>query len=1061
MAEALVAVGLSASIVQFVSATAKLAQRIDEFNSMADEIPKALRSIHTQLPFLLETCRTLDGGDESENIAVILRECQMEIEDLHKSINKVLPAPGDPRLNRAIKALKSIHHQERFDAALRRIEHFKTDLLLYCCRYTTQRTTKTLPVQKIAHNLPSVPLVFSITRRRLLREISVIFSDYEFEDSKQKIVVLHGMGGQGKSRLALDYGRQVSKQPEAHLALWFDATSKRSMTRSFEDIADRWNGRSRRFVDFNSRISFVHEVLAERQWLLIFDNYDHPDCFTDISTFFPPGDGSILITSRHADVGLLGKVVSISKMDEAEGLELLHHRTQQNLNESGNRAAAIEVLQKLGYLPLAIDQAGAYIREQRLPLRMFLQHYESQKGTILNQKHIYWNYVKKLHGEEEAETPLGVLTTWELSIQQVESPHATRGEVEHLLTVAAFLNHVEVNERLFQEYALRTRPSPKWLLCFASSGEWDSEKFNKVLSRLLTLSLAQGQRSNTGDCYLSLHPMIKDWLQSRIVESERPAYILETMNLLATFIEGSIQERSLQEARGLLGHLDACLSSHSRFDKAKYRLGFGHLRKHGVIFSHFYMSHGRYREAEEGFEAVLEHDIQTHGRKHSQTFQTTRHLAEALLHGGKYQKAHDILANALNNSKDMADLETLHIVSALAGIFTKMNRQIDAERYYESAMRAHTLRKDSAGLREVCILYERLAGVKRYLVKYEEAKDLYAKAYAGFEQDCAYDEDATHDMLRTAGGLADLYRVQGQYAEAERSYREAWRGYKIYFGADHPKTTYMLTQLAISCRNQGNFVDAQQYLEESAMVFSKSLGADHPDSLRALMNLALCIDKQEHYKEAETIYWEVLKGREKRLGLNHPYTQRTLERLAHMLWMQGQHDKAETVVRRVLIKAQRPFTRSQSGSSDDSRFPAMIALYTEARQRDQSKLSHDHVDALETLECLRLVYLEQGEQDRAKELFDQIQGARKKQVLVGDHKKSDNRSDQSEKHHDPAGSNHNLTAAGRLQDIGKSLTRNTLIARLGLLLPLALIFWSIYLNWPKVSYNNHYARKIG
>lgn len=176
------------------------------------------------------------------------------------------------------------------------------------------------------------------------------------------------MGGQGKSRLALDYGRQISLESDSVLVLWLDAMTRQSMTRSFEDIADRWNGRKRRFADAESRLKYVNEVLADRKWLLIFDNYDHPDLFSDICNFIPPGDGSVLITSRHADAGLLGKVVQISGMDEGEGLELLRRRTEQNLDEPLNRAAATKVLQALGFLPLAVDQAGAYIRQQRLPI---------------------------------------------------------------------------------------------------------------------------------------------------------------------------------------------------------------------------------------------------------------------------------------------------------------------------------------------------------------------------------------------------------------------------------------------------------------------------------------------------------------------------------------------------------------------------------------------------------------------------------------------------------------------------------------------------------------------
>lgn len=672
---------------------------------------------------------------------------------------------------------------------------------------------------------------------------------------------------------------------------------------------------------------------------------------------------------------------------------------------------------------------------------------------MLGQKHIYWDYKKKLHGEDKAETPLGALTTWELSIQQIGSTHVTQGVVEHLLTVAAFLSHVEISESLFREFAQRTRPVPVWLECFMSGGEWVSYRYGKMVSELLTRSLAQGRNDNAGVCYLSLHPMIKDWLQSGVADSDRTIYIVETINILANYIDTNLQERSLQEARGLLGHLDACISSHSRFRTAACRLGFGDLRKHGVTFSAFYMSHGRYREAEEGLQAVLEHDVQEYGQKHHHTFQTTRRLADAFVHGGKYHKAHDLLSQALHDSKENANLETLHILLALAGVLAKLDRPADAERCYKKALQGHALRKDQVEPHGIFLLYERLAEVKRCLGKHGEAESFYMKAHNGYQQECAYDEDATSDMLRAAGGIADLHRTLGRYAEAEISYQEAWQGYKMSLGPDHPKTTCMLTNLAITYRNQGRLVDAEKYAEEAVRMSQKSLGPEHPDSLRALMNLSICIDKQGRYKEAEIKSWEVLKGRQKKLGLNHVYTRRTLERLAHMLWVQGLHDKAETVIQKILTKAGR-LPSDHRPKSDYGRFGALTALYTDAQKRDQSRLAAHHVDALETCECLRLIYLEQGEYDIAKKLAEQIHGA------PSPEEPKQNQAERDEervslspkfKEHDLEGFNYRKMVNDSLQ-LSVQQLRNALPTKDSiLLLMLRLLVWTISFDWTDYS----------
>lgn len=977
MAEAIAAIGLGASIIQFVSLAEKLIRRVNEFSSSADQVPKALRSIMTQLPFLIETCQNLDDENESSSISEVVQGCQREVMYLYTLIDEVLPVTGDPRLKRAVKALQSIRYQEKFELSLRKLESFKTGLILHCCQ-TTNNLRNEPQALSLPHNLPPPPTSLSIPRDDIIHQISQRFDEYDRDYSGHKIVVLLGMGGQGKSRLALDYGRRSLIDDSSKLVLWMDATSTETLTRSFEDIADRWNDRKRRFVDSNSRIEFVKAKLAGKASMMILDNYDYPDRFPYICSYISADCGSVLITSRHTKAGSLGKVVSIDGIDERSGLELLLHRTQYDINDHNIQTEALKILNILGHLPLAIDQAGAYIRDKGMPLQEFVENYKSRKEEVLAQRHIYWDYKKRLHDEEKGETPLGVLTTWELSIVEIGKTEIPRSAIEHLMTVTAFLGHFDVSESLFREYATQASPVPDWLSCYMVNDEWNHDLYREMVADLSKLSLAQIHDSSAARCCLSLHPMIKDWLQLRLLEGDRCDHISDAIKILATYIKARSLESSLQEARSLLNHLDACIDSYKRHRVRFHPSHSKHIRDHQMTIYSFFMNHGRYQEAEEGFKIVLENDVQQYGKDHIHTFRTTRNLADAHIHCGRYVEAQSLLAASLKEKTIQgikADAETVHVLCGLANVHAKLDRPAEAEKYYETALNAHCVQKGPSHLQDILPIYERLAEVKRYLGKQEEAERLYHMAYSGYERECAYDEDATIDMLRTAGGLADLLRTQGRYKEAETSYREAWQGYKEQLGPDHPKTITMLTSLAISCRNQEKYKDAEAYLEESVKMFRLSLGPDHPDTLRALMNLSVCIDKQGKYEEAEHRYWEVLKGRESKLGLNHPYTLRTIERLAHMLWMQGLHGKAETVVARIFVKMGKLPTSQVSDSGDRVQYKALEMLYIEALERMKQKLSTDHVDVRETYECLRLVHVRQGEHQKAESIVKEMNGA--------------------------------------------------------------------------------------
>jgi hypothetical protein len=278
------------------------------------------------------------------------------------------------------------------------------------------------------------------------------------------------------------------------------------------------------FADLESRIAFVKESLIDTSWLVVLDNYDQPDRITDILDFLPNGNGSVLFTSRHADAGKLGKVVAISRMEECEGLELLIRNTKYKLTEPNAREEAKAILEKLGYLPLAVDQAAAYISDQNLPLHHFLKHYEKRKMKVLEQKHVYWDYKKKINEEEKAEMPLGALTTWEMSLQKIGNRGSQRNSVEHLLTVASFLGNVDASEDIFRKYAERSQSCPLWLRTFVVDEKWDQYSFRDAIAELVKLSLVQSRSTQSDECCLSLHPVIKDWLQLRVGEADRRTY---------------------------------------------------------------------------------------------------------------------------------------------------------------------------------------------------------------------------------------------------------------------------------------------------------------------------------------------------------------------------------------------------------------------------------------------------------------------------------------------------------------------------------------------------------
>jgi hypothetical protein len=163
-----------------------------------------------------------------------------------------------------------------------------------------------------------------VGREDILARIETGFSS----GSAPRIVVLRGLGGQGKTQVALEYCSRA-KSTEVRGIFWVEAASESALRKSFESIAERVKGPDDTLQDADARVAFVLEKLGTSPyaWLMVFDNYDDPVSFNNIQDFMPMGEhGSLLVTSRHAAADSLadeGNAIELPGLDERDALELL------------------------------------------------------------------------------------------------------------------------------------------------------------------------------------------------------------------------------------------------------------------------------------------------------------------------------------------------------------------------------------------------------------------------------------------------------------------------------------------------------------------------------------------------------------------------------------------------------------------------------------------------------------------------------------------------------------------------------------------------------------------
>ena len=127
--------------------------------------------------------------------------------------------------------------------------------------------------------------------------------------------------------------------------------------------------------------------------------------------------------------------------------------------------------------------------------------------------------------------------------------------------------------------------------------------------------------------------------------------------------------------------------------------------------------------------------------------------------------------------------------------------------------------------------------------------------------------------------LADFYRDQGRYVEAEPLYLRAIQIREQRLGLGHPRMATALDGLANLYRDQGKYIEAEPLYLQALHILERVLGPGHPETAEIMYDLALLREVQGNSEEARTWYGRALMAREQALGAHHPKTTETRKRL--------------------------------------------------------------------------------------------------------------------------------------------------------------------------------------
>lgn len=709
------------------------------------------------------------------------------------------------------------------------------------------------------HDYPRFKSNNFIQRRGPQEEMSKLFRGPRNSDSPQ-VVSLYGMGGCGKSQLAFDYCEQFQAREPQHLIFWINASSPITLIQSLATFAQK---------TFKSSINVADEAAITRlfmetieswtaPWLLVFDNFDDPDCFAqkNLDEYFPRGrHGSIIITSRHLKTRGLGHGIDVTGMTETEALELLMTRSQIERSTS-NIDEGKKIVARLGRHALAVDQAGAYIL-RHVTIDRYLSDYEKCREKLLNESPAFSKYRRRLNENPDIETELTAMTTCELSYKQINGASKAEEDKKHFLTLLGFFDGTRILSDIFTVYGCEHRD---WMTsCIGDDppGEWKDSLFLDILKDLRDLSLLQSLEVNKDGALFSVHPLIQDWAKSRITPEARQEFTVRSTFILSSFLEQNGRRiMPLEKSQLILTQLEAARENESKYAGNLDRAQNIELANATYWFATFYKDQGRFIIAEELNRCALRGHIALLGNEHPETLNTMDSLAVILEKQGKYKEAEEM------------HRQTLELREKVLG-------------------NEH---------RETLISMNNLALVLSWQGKYTEAEEMHRQTLE--LRKVLGDEHL--ETFTSMNNLALVLEKQGKTKEAEKMYRRALELRKKIVGDEHPSTLTIMNNLAVVLKKLGKYKEAEEMHCQELELCKKVLGNEHPETLTSMNNLALVLDQQGKYKEAEELYCRTLELKEKVLDKEHPSTLMTLYNLGTLFVDCGVFPKGEDLLRQSL-----------------------------------------------------------------------------------------------------------------------------------------------------------------
>ena len=765
-----------------------------------------------------------------------------------------------------------------------------------------------LPVG-IAQNLPYSGTTVFVGREAEMADLH----DQLGQDERVAISAISGMGGIGKTELALQYALE-------HLGLKTYAGGV-CWVRAREEVGTQ-------IVSFaRSQLSLEPpedlELLQKVQWCWrnwqageILTVFDDVQAYADVQPYLPPAAEprfKVLMTTRLSRLATSVQNYEIQVLSEAAALKLLSAIAPDGRIDS-QLADAKALCEWVGCLPLGLELVGRYLaRKPDLSIAQLLQRLQDKRLEA-----------KALKQAEPGMTAsLGVAAAFELSWQELS---AAAQQLAGLLSLFALAPIA-------------------WTLVEACLPEWDAEELEDLRDEAL-LGLHLLQRS--GQEMYELHQLLREFFAAKrsgmAIEEEMKRSVCRVLVNEAREIPQALTLTLVAQFTPLIPHLAEIATA-----LTDYLINDDLIQPY-IRIGIFCQGQANYKQAEPWLEQCRRVAENRLGENHLYVAVSLNNLANLYEAQGRYLKAEPLYLRSLDIRESQLGANHLDVAASLNNLANLYELQGHYSKAESLCVRSLAIHKQQLPKNhpEMVHILNNLAELYRVQGHYDKAKLKYLRVLAILKQHGGKEHLF---MASTLNNLALLYEFQGDFCKAKLLCERALTIRRQHLEETHPDVATSLFSMAAIHRAQGFHEEALPLLKQALDIDEYRYGKEHPSVASSLNGLASVYDFLNRYEDAEPLYVRALQIRESQLGFEHPDTATSLNNLAGLYCATGRYSEAEPLYLRAVaifydqLSENHPTTQTVWGN--------FVEFLKRAIASNQTAQLSDHPTTQAVLEQLR------------------------------------------------------------------------------------------------------------